>query len=290
MQYRFLKFLVLALSIPLMFISAALAQETALEVVPEIAAPKKLPLWEAGVFGVGITQTAYPGADERVKRILLLPYILYRGAYLRTDQGNVSVRAIKNPRSEIDLGFAASLGSNSSAIEARRGMADIGTLVEMGPRLRINLGNIVNGKSTSRILLPLRGVFDLNERLHARGIAFEPQWMTEKRMTERWLITANVGALFGDTKLNDTFYGVKPTEATAERASYQARRGLIALRTGLIASRPLTPDLKLVSFLRLESVAGAANHDSPLIRRNNGWSAGIGLSWMFAHSEQRAHD
>ncbi|MES1982445.1 MAG: MipA/OmpV family protein [Pseudomonadota bacterium] len=269
--------------------SAALAQETPLEVIPELNTPR-LPLWEAGVFGVGMAQTAYPGADQRVNRVLLLPYVLYRGAYLRTDQGTISVRAIKNPRTEVDVGFAASLGSNSSAIEARRGMADIGTLVEMGPRLRINLGDIESGRSTSRILLPLRGVFDLNDRLHGRGIAFEPQWVREQRLTERWLITTNLGALFGDAKLGDTFYGVAQDEATPARPSYQARGGLIALRSGVMVSHPLTADVKLVTFVQLESVAGAANRDSPLVRRNSGWTAGVGLSWIFARSDRRAND
>ena len=46
-----------------------------------------------------------------------LPFVIYRGEYLRIDRGTVGVRAIKTPRTEVDVGFAASLGSRCFARE-----------------------------------------------------------------------------------------------------------------------------------------------------------------------------
>lgn len=265
------------------------AQDAKTQFAPASSAPR-LPLWEAGLFGLGFTQPAYPGADDRVSRALGLPYAIYRGDFLRADRGSVGVRALKTPRIEVDVGFAASLGSNSSDIAARRGMANLGTMIEFGPRLKVNLGDVSTGSSDSRLQFPLREVIDVSHGFRSRGIAFEPEWVTGTRLSNRWFISTSLGAMFGDGNLAGTFYGVAPGEATPTRASYTARGGLIALRAGLLASHSLTPDVRLFYIIRLDSLAGAANRDSPLVRRDVGWSAGIGLAWALARSEQSAKD
>ena len=56
--------------------------------------PAAKPLWEAGVFGFGVSQTAYPGADERVNRGFGLPFVIYRGKFFRVDENTVGVRAV----------------------------------------------------------------------------------------------------------------------------------------------------------------------------------------------------
>ena len=48
---------------------SALAQDTPAQPAPVGSAPK-LPLWEAGLFGFGYTQPAYPGAEDRASRAL----------------------------------------------------------------------------------------------------------------------------------------------------------------------------------------------------------------------------
>jgi outer membrane protein len=272
----------------------AMAQEVPDQSLPEARGAEpvapRLPLWEAGVFGAGLSQPAYPGAEDRASMLLGLPFVIYRGEYLRIDRGTVGVRAIKTPRTEVDIGLAASLGSRAADSEARHGMDDLGTLLEFGPRLKINLGDVSQGKSDSRIQLALRSVFDADDHLSYRGIAFEPQWVKDVYLLNGWLVSTNLGAVFGDQKLVDTFYRVTPDEATQNRPAYVARSGLIALRASLFASRLLTPDLRFFSYLRLDSLQGAANQGSPLVRRDSGWSVGLGFAWTMAHSERSAKD
>ena len=50
-----------------------------------------LPLWEVGVFTMGVSQQAYPGADQQLNRALLLPYAIYRGEVFRADRSGVGV-------------------------------------------------------------------------------------------------------------------------------------------------------------------------------------------------------
>ena len=248
-----------------------------------------LPLWEVGAFGVAVSQQAYPGAAERVNRGLALPYLIYRGEFLRADRGSAGIRALKTPTFEVDVGVAASFGSNANDSEVRRGMPKLGTRVEFGPRLKWNLGP-GPGNSRLRAEFPLRGVFDLNDGLAHKGMAFEPRLILEGRAPGGWGYSTSIGALWGDRRLADTFYGVAPIFATPRRAAYVADSGLVAWRLSAEVSRNLSPDLRLFGFARADSVAGAANEASPLVQRKVGTSVGLGLAYAWKRSSSRAAD
>ena len=266
-----------------------LALALAAPIAAQAQASADLPLWEVGVVGLGVSQQAYPGASERVRRAIALPFVIYRGKYLRADRDNVGVRVVNKERYELDVGFAGAFGSRSSDTEARRGMPELGTLVEFGPRLKWNLGAAPDD-GRLRADLALRGVFDLSDRLRYKGLSLEPRLVYEQRAGGLWRYGVNAGALLGDARLANTFYGVAASEALPERPAYAARAGLIALRLGVSASRELTPDLRLFLVARVDSVAGSANRASPLVRQTNGGSVGVGLSYTFARSSERASD
>jgi MipA family protein len=251
--------------------------------------PPAQPLWELGVFGVGISQQAYPGSDQTVNRGLLLPYAVYRGEYFRADRNTAGIRAIKTPTIEVDVGFAGSFGSSSDDVDARRGMPDLGTLIEFGPRLKWNIGPGPGG-GRWRADLPIRGVFDMSDGARHRGVAFEPELTFERRASNGWAYNTSIGAIIGDTKLNRTFYEVAPRFATPERRAYTAKSGLIGYRLGLSLTKSLTPDWRMFAFARVDSVNGAANDASPLIKQNTGASVGIGLAYTWRRSQSRAAD
>jgi outer membrane scaffolding protein for murein synthesis (MipA/OmpV family) len=252
------------------------------------AAPRQ-PLWELGLFGITGTQLAYPGSAQRVTPTLVLPYFIYRGPLLRADQGTVGLRAAKTATTELDIGFAGSFGSAASDNRVRRGMPDIGTLVEFGPRLRIDLGEAPGGGRWGAAL-PLRGVFDLSDGLRYRGITFEPSltWSRAARGGWRYGVTGSV--LLGNERIADTFYAVDAPFVTATRPAYDARSGLMATRLAFSLARSLGADWRAFGYVRLDSVAGAANRASPLVERRDGVSAGVGLAWTWMRSEQPAAD
>lgn len=268
---------------------AALAQTPAEPVEPPAppAAPVK-PLWEAGVVGLALSQQAYPGSDQQVGRVLALPYVLYRGPLLRADQGTVGLRAAKTQRYELDIGFAAALGSQAGDIEARRGMDDLGTLVEAGPRIKWFFGP--SGQPGRwRLEVPLRGVFDLDEGLAWRGWALAPRLVFEHRV-HGWSHEISGGPLIGSRRLNEMYYGVPAAQATPQRPAYRADGGLMAWRLQTWWGRPIDSHWYLFAFARLDSVAGAANAGSPLVRRRNGGSVGVGMSWSGWRSQRPAVD
>ena len=246
-------------------------------------APK--PLWEVGVFGFGVSQPAYPGAAERTQLAIGLPFVIYRGKYLRADESTVGVRAVNTPSTELDIGFAGSFGARSTDVAVRNGMPGLGTLFEFGPRLRLNLPAPIPG-ARLRVALPLRAVLDVSHAFQGRGLSFEPELDFSLRTAGGTRLGAKAGMIFGDRKLNDYLYGVAPLYANAARPAYQGRAGLVATRVGLSTASSLGQDWDLFTFARFDSVSGGANGASPLVRKAGGPSVGIGLAWTFGRSER----
>lgn len=260
----------------------------ALPLAAQAAPADNLPLWELGVLGGTASTPAYPGSSDRSTRSLVLPFLIYRGEVVRADQSGIGARLLRSDRVELDVGLAASLPARSDDIAARAGMPDLGTLLELGPRLKVKLVE-PDAHSRLRLDLPLRAVIEARGGLHHQGWTFEPKLVYELRgPREDWTFDANVGMVFGDRKINRYFYEVAPQYATLERPAYEADRGLMLVRTGASASRLVTPDLRLFGFVRYESYAGAVNRDSPLMKQNTGASIGVGFAWTIKRSAQLA--
>lgn len=248
------------------------------------------PRWEVGAFAMGVSQQAYPGAGEQLGRGLALPYLLYRGRWLRADGDTVGVRAARTQAWELDVGAAASFGGGGDEIAARRGMRRLGTLVEFGPRLKWRLGETPDDGSGWRLQLPARAVFDLSDRLRHRGWALEPELIHTWRAHGGWRGSLGFGAIVADRALADTFYGVSASDATASRPAYQARSGLVAWRLSASLNKNLNRDWRVFGFVRADTVSGAANRASPLVRQNTGATVGIGVGTTLARSSQAGED
>jgi outer membrane protein len=252
------------------------------------AQAQQLPLWELGVFGGGAVTPAYPGSAERSSRALALPFLLYRGDVVRVDQQGIGARLVRSDRVELDVGLAASFPARSTDVPARAGMPNIGTLLEVGPRVKITLARPAPN-SRIRLDLPLRAVVEARGGWRSQGFTFEPKVMYEASgPQEHWTFDTNVGVVFGNRQINRYFYDVQPEFATPERPAYQADPGLMLVRFGVSGSRLLNADLKVYGFARYENYASAANRNSPLMQRSSGASAGIAFAWTFARSSEPA--
>lgn len=255
---------------------------------PLLAAEPALPLWEAGVFAGSAVTPAYPGASERSTRTLALPYLIYRGEVLRADRSGIGARLLNTDRTQFDVGFALSLPARSDEVPARRGMPDLGTLVEFGPRLKITLAE-PTPTSRWQLELPLRAVIEARGGLRRQGATFEPR-LSYAHLGDggRWSMDASLSAVLGNRDINDYFYTVAPQYATPERPAYAAKSGLMLTRLGLSGSYLLHRDWRAFAFVRHEFYHGAANRNSPLLQQNSGTSAGFGVMWTWQRSSQAA--
>lgn len=249
--------------------------------------PSPPPLWELGALGLLVSQQAYPGADQQVQRQLVLPYLTYRGQVVRAERDNAGLRALKAGNLELDLGVSAALGSNAGTVEARRGMADLGTLVELGPRLRWTF-HLADDGSRWRLDLPLRGVVSLSDGLAHRGMAFEPEIKWQGLLAGGWFVNTGVSVVLGDRRLASTYYGVPAGQATLSRPAYAAQSGLISTRLSVAAGRRIAPQWNAFVYGRIDSVEGAANQNSPLVRQTTGATVGVGVAYVWKQSAEPA--
>jgi outer membrane scaffolding protein for murein synthesis (MipA/OmpV family) len=251
---------------------------------------RDLPLWEAGVGAAMFSTPAYPGSSDRSNRGIALPFLLYRGKVLRADQGGVGARLLNTDKVEFDVGFAAALPAHSKDVAVRRGMPDLGTLVEFGPRVKVKFADLGDAGRV-RFELPARAVIEGRGGLRRQGWTTEPRLVWERRGDAgRWTLEGQLGALFGDRRIHQYFYEVAPQYATADRPAYRAGGGLMLVRTGLFGTCRIDPDLRVFGFVRLDSYVGNANRDSPLFRQNTGVSAGVGFAWTLARSSRSANE
>lgn len=270
--------------VPLAICSQANAQQ------PTDIPVKNQPLWEIGLAGGAASTPAYPGADDRSNRALVLPFVIYRGKVLRADGSSISARLFDSERVELDLGFAASLPARSGDVKAREGMPDLKSLLEFGPRLKVHLAN-PSPTSRVRLELPLRVPVELAGGLPRHGLVFEPRIVFETADAGgQWQAGASLGLVAGNSRLNAYFYEVAPRYATATRPAYQARGGMMMTRLGVGVSRRISADWRVFTSVRYDNLTHAANRDSPLFRKTSGVSAGAGFMWTARRSVARAVD
>lgn len=256
---------------------------------PNVDTPNR-PLWEAGLAGIGIGSPAYPGAADRVSRGLVVPWFIYRGPVFRADGDTVGARVIKSKTVEFDVGFAAALGASSDDVKVREGMPDLGFQFEFGPRVRVNLAR-PTADSIVRLDLPLRGVFELDDGIKHRGVAFEPRLSFDDRnIGGGWGLSTSLSVVVGDKKYNEFLYGVPTAFANRTRAAYTAKSGIITPRVQFALSHPVTKDFRVFAFTRYDFASAGANRDSPLHIKNGGASFGIGGTWTLGRSTRMAAD
>lgn len=247
-----------------------------------------LPLWEVGLFGGAASTPAYPGSADRSTRGLLLPMLIYRGKVLRADRSGVSARLFDTERVDLDLGFQMSLPARSDDVAARAGMPDLNSLLEFGPRLKVLLTE-PSAPNRVKLELPLRVPLELGNGFRRQGLVFEPRLVFETSgSNQKWQADANIGAVFGNARLNQYFYEVAPQYANASRPVYKAEGGLMMTRLGMSLSHTVGPDWRVFGFARYDNYTHAANRDSPLFRKNHGLSLGFGFTWTAYRSQARA--
>ena len=284
--------LAVGVALAVALVAAAPAQETTADTAgaTEPTRPKEpLPLWELGLVGIAAYQPAYPGSDQDFARFRVLPFGIYRGSLIRADGNGIGLRAFRSPRFEWDVSGSGSFGSSANRVRARVGMPSIGTMVEIGPALKVNLGDLVDDKREPRLTqleIPVRAVFDVSHHFEHRGYTFEPRLSHTAWTGPQFSLVLSASALLGDRTLNHLYYGVDAPYVTADRPAYDARAGLIATRLNASLRHRISSTLRLAYFAQLETVRGAANEASPLVRSRQDAGVGVSLIWGAWHSAE----
>ncbi|NMG76071.1 MipA/OmpV family protein [Aromatoleum diolicum] len=247
------------------------------------------PLWELGA-GVSVLQfPAYRGSDESRLFVLPVPYVVYRGEFLKADREGIRGTFFDSDRVELSLSLSASPPVSSDKVDVREGMPDLEPTVEVGPSLDVRLWRSSDERLRLRTRLPLRAGFTVENSPESTGWQFTPQlnldWRDPAGMNG-WTLGVVAGPVFGDRRQHRYFYGVEGAQATATRPAYDVRGGYAGTQV-LAALWKRFPGWWLGGFVRYDSLAGAVFDDSPLVKSRDYFAAGVAVTWVLGESSQR---
>lgn len=272
----------------------AAASSTAAAAVPESAPAAsqptvpRLPLWELGLGAAALRLPDYRGADVSHNYLLPLPFVVYRGDWLRADRNGARAVLIDTPSWELTISMNASAPVRSQDNPARQGMANLPATIEIGPKLSSTLWRARSGGAHLQLDLPLRTAVTLERHPTTVGQVFTPNLdLSLPNSLAGWNVGVQAGLSFGSRRQHEHFYGVPLANATPERPAYQAHGGYAGWQTLLALSRR-SGSIWNGLYLRYDRLDGAAFTDSPLLRRRDALSAGFAMAWIFARSTQDA--
>jgi hypothetical protein len=166
-------------------------------------------------------------------------------------------------------------------------MPDLAATFEIGPNVNVELWQSSDRRLKLDLRLPLREAITVERSPRAVGLTFSPNLNLDVRgFAGHWNLGLLAGPLYADRRYHEHFYGVAPQYATATRPAYEAAGGYAGWRAVTALSRRVG-NAWLGGFVRYDDLHGAAFAPSPLVRREQAFTAGFGISWIFATSSQR---
>jgi outer membrane protein len=244
----------------------------------------ELPRWEFGLSTVGLYVPDYRGADEMRARAFVLPYIVYRGEYVRADRDGVRADLLKSDRVRLTFSGGLGLPVNSNRNEARRGMPEINWVLELGPALNVNLTSWDEGLTSLDLRLPVRAAFAIDSGFDYIGAVTSPNLRLTQRTQHGVTYRLSTGPIFATADYHRFYYGVEPQFATATRPAYRPSAGYSGWDLGASAVT-FTGNWRLFAFAGADLLKGATFDQSPLIRQTSNWSVGFGAAYVFFKSK-----
>lgn len=244
------------------------------------------PLWELGIGVAGLRLPDYRGADQSRGYVLPLPYIVYRGTWLKADRDGARALLFDSQRVKVDVSVAASTPTRSSDNAARAGMPNLPGTFELGPNLNLTLAASLKERWKLDLRLPLRAAISAQRSPKFVGTTFSPNLNLDVGgVGGGWNLGLLTGPLFADRKYHEHFYSVDAAYASAARPAYRAGSGYAGWQALAATSRRFG-NMWVGGFLRYDSLHGAAFQDSPLVRRSSALTFGLGVSWILATSSE----
>lgn len=232
-----------------------------------------------------LTMPSYRGSQTQEFYLVPMPYVVYRGDFLRVDREGIRGLLYETPRLRLDLSADGAIPAASEEGNVREGMPDLDPVGEFGPSINYLLHKGKNIRM--RLRMPVRAVFtsDLTFLDHI-GWKAHPQLNIDfTDIFGKWSVGAVIGPIFADQEYHAYYYEVKPQYATKERPAYRPEGGYSGSCVLLSASRKFS-NLWIGMFARYDNLSGAVFSDSPLVETRHSFMGGIGIAWMIGQSAQ----
>ena len=256
--------------------------------VAHFACADQLPLWEAGA-GIGATTLPhYRGSNQSQTWVLPVPYLAYRGEFLKADDRRY--RGLFFNSDKVELEFSLSGSPPVKDNDARRGMPDLDPTLEIGPSLNIALYRSSNGMERLEMRLPVRTVFS-SDFSHVRqaGWVFQPNLSLDFKNAlgnRGWNLGLQGSLIYADRRYNRYFYAVDPMFIDTDRPAYDPGGGFGGINLIAAVSKRF-PDFWVGAFAKWDSIAGAVFADSPLVKARSNYSGGFAIAWILGASSTK---
>ncbi|WP_041521811.1 MipA/OmpV family protein [Gilvimarinus agarilyticus] len=235
--------------------------------------------WEAGIGVGGLYGPDYRGSESYRDYIAPIPYLVYRGPVFRTDGDGLRGDFLRTEALELTASMAVSVTPDSDKNELREGMEELGSTLEAGPAINVNLTgpDFSQGFSLS---FPVRAVVALGDGSPEYiGMVTTPSLIYRQAINGGWKWTARTGPVFASGKYHDYYYTVKPEYALPERPAYEASSGYNGFNAQTALSRRFS-DYWFAFYLRYSNLQGTNFRDSPLVETEHNVMGGFAISWV----------
>jgi len=252
--------------------------------------PEEKPLWEAGLFAGAARMPHYRGSDEYKAYVLPLPYLIYRGEIVRANRDGIKGVFWSTDRLEAALSFSGTPPVDKDN-KARRGMPEIGAIVEAGPGVKFF---ITDRENPNPLYLKAGVRAAISVDTDDLGIAYEGLrgdikliYRNHTLLKEQGVsFGLNAGVDFANRDYNETFYSVDPVYATPSRPAYQAAGGYTGFSLSANAVKKLNDRWSVGAYYRWDNLSGTAYVDSPLVKTENNHILGVAIICKLFKSEK----
>jgi MipA family protein len=261
----------------LSFSSALFAQD-------EDATPKEKDIkkWEVGLGLGGLSSPDYRGSDEYHSYASPIPYIIYRGKYIRSDRDGIRSYFFDSDRIEFTLSASGAFTPDTDENKLREGMPMLGSTLELGPSLNIKLSG-ENFLSGWQLQLPWRAVYAIDaDDSGYFGSMFQPQLVYRKKY-EKWTLGYRAGISIANNDYHDYYYSVAPEYQTETRSQFDAAGGYSGWHNQVSLTRNFIYNgikTRLLFFVRYDNLKNTKMIDSPLVVTEDVWRGGLAYIWI----------
>src|SRR5205814_9632133 len=130
------------------------------------------PLWEFGLGAGALVFNDYRGAATVHVYPVPVPYLVYRGKFLRSDHRGLRGRLLDQDRVALNLSVNGTTPVRSDS--SRHGMPDLRPTLEVGPSLDVHLWKSATALVTLDVRLPARAAFTVEASARMVGLFLAP--------------------------------------------------------------------------------------------------------------------
>lgn len=255
------------------------------------ASADQVPLWEMGAGVAAIDFPDYRGSNERKSYVLPMPYLIYRGDFLKIDRQRVRGQLFHSDKVELDVSVNGSVPVRNNG--ARLGMPNLDPTFEIGPSMNIMLYQTESNQAQVELRLPVRAVIGSDfSYFRSVGWIFQPLLNLDVQNAfdlTGWSLGTAIGPIFTDRRYNQYFYGIDSQYSLADRPAYSAHGGYAGMQF-VIAMTKRSSAYWTSGFVKLDTLRGAAFEQSPLVKTKQYATVGFAITWIFAESSTKVEE